>query len=420
MILTNGNELRASEWGNTSPPPASVGVRGSMARSTSGQLVSLGKALGIAAVSDAIRLVSETIAMLDLEPWADDADGIPHKAHEAWQFALLANPALDWTPFDWVQNAIADVEGYGNFFAQKIKDVVRGKQIVRELIPLDPDMVRIRNDNGAKVFDVRTDGQTKTLTPQDIFHLPGFRLGAKMSGFSPIMMHANRIGAILALEEFEGRYFANDTTVGLVITVPGNLSTKTAARHLRMWELSKGGSQNAHRPAILTGGAQVSRVGMGLAESQFIQANEHSVAEVERFMRVPPGELQLNPRDQTTAEQRALRLVNLYLGPRMGRLLSALKNDTDLFLGAAEYPKFNTSKLMSLDAITQSQVEHQQIQDGSLLVDEARAARGQGPLPPIPDDPTQEPGKVPLMTPVGAGANPVPDASGTTPNGGSE
>lgn len=417
MILANGTEIRSNEFGNTTPPPPGMGGRGPGGRSYAGKVVTLQNALGVTAISDAIRLIAETVAMLDLEPWKKDPDnGIDERAPDSWQFGLLENPSLDWTPFDWVQNAVADVEGYGNNFSQKIKDVVRGKQIVRELIPLDPDCVRIRVVKGAKVFDVYKDGKTLTLTPQDILHITGFRLGARMSGFSPIMLHANRIGAILALEEFSGRYFANDTATGLVMELPGNLSAKSAARHLRMWELSKAGVDNAHRPAIVYNGAKLSRVGLGLAESQFIQANEFGVAEVERMFRLPPGELQnvASRPDPTTAEQRALRLINLYLLPRMTRLTSALGNDPDLFLGAPEFPKFNTQKLMSVDALTQAQVEHLQIQDGSLLRDEARANRGQGPLPPVPDDPLKEPGKVPVLTPVGAGANPTPaDASGT-------
>jgi hypothetical protein len=52
-------------------------------------------------------------------------------------------------------------------------------------------------------------------------------------------------------------------------------------------------------------------------------------------------------------------------------------------------------------------VEHTQIQDGSKLIDEARAERGEGPLPPMPADPEQEPGKVPQLTPVGGAPNPL-------------
>ena len=48
------------------------------------------------------------------------------------------------------------------------------------------------------------------------------------------------------------------------------------------------------------------------------------------------------------------------------------------------------------------------MQDGTRLRDEIRAGAGLPALPAIPDDPTKEPGKVPLLTPVGAGPNPTP------------
>jgi hypothetical protein len=57
---------------------------------------------------------------------------------------------------------------------------------------------------------------------------------------------------------------------------------------------------------------------------------------------------------------------------------------------------------------TKAEVQHLQIQDGLRLVDELRAADGLGPLPAVPEDWTQEPGKVPQITPVGGARTPPP------------
>ena len=56
-----------------------------------------------------------------------------------------------------------------------------------------------------------------------------------------------------------------------------------------------------------------------------------------------------------------------------------------------------------------------QIQDGTKLVDEIRAEHGDSPLPPVPDDWTQSPGKVPQITTVGGAPNPT---ASTDPAGG--
>jgi hypothetical protein len=98
------------------------------------------------------------------------------------------------------------------------------------------------------------------------------------------------------------------------------------------------------------------------------------------------------------------------------RIELALAADLDLFANTDVYPQFTTDDLLRADALTQAQVEHYQIQDGSLLPDEARAKRGQTPLPPIPEDPSQTPGMVPQVTPVGGAPNPVlaPSTNGST------
>jgi hypothetical protein len=73
---------------------------------------------------------------------------------------------------------------------------------------------------------------------------------------------------------------------------------------------------------------------------------------------------------------------------------------------------FDINDLSFIDPLTRAQVIHEKIQDGTLLVDEARAEEGLTALPPVPDDWQQQPGKIPQVTPVGGAPNPD---SGTPP-----
>jgi hypothetical protein len=71
------------------------------------------------------------------------------------------------------------------------------------------------------------------------------------------------------------------------------------------------------------------------------------------------------------------------------------------------YPEFFADEFIRVDAATKAQVRHWDVQSGVLLPDEARADVGREPLPPLPDDPAKEPGKVPQVTPVGGAPNPA-------------
>ena len=64
------------------------------------------------------------------------------------------------------------------------------------------------------------------------------------------------------------------------------------------------------------------------------------------------------------------------------------------------YPEFRVDDLMFADPLTRAQVQHYRVQDGTELVDEARADNGRQPLP-------DGAGQVPQITPVGGAPNPA-------------
>jgi hypothetical protein len=63
--------------------------------------------------------------------------------------------------------------------------------------------------------------------------------------------------------------------------------------------------------------------------------------------------------------------------------------------------------LLNLDPKTKAEIHRIQIQTGERLTDELRAGDGLGPLPAVPEDWTQAPGRVPQITPVGGAPNPT-------------
>lgn len=417
------------EFGS-SAPPAPWERGGAVGWSPLGGRMNERQAAGLPAVTRAIRLKAETMAAMELGFYrTDPTTGLDVEVapDQAWQVELFdTGPSMDNTEFDWVSDIGASVEGYGNGFALKTTARGRrGRREVVELIPLDADYVRIRRKDGDKVFDVHIDGRTRTVPATDVFHIRGFTLSGALSGLSPAMQHAAALGYAIALEEFSGRYFANDTSVGLVMEVPGNLSVRQAQRQLAIWELSRGGTRNAHRPAIVYNGTKLNRIGVGLRDAQYIEAQQWTVQQVARIYGVPAELLEIDSAvaagtARLSNEQLGLRFLTYGLFPSIRRFEAALRADPDLRLRADGLrPKFDTRALLRVDARTAAEVEHYEIQDGTLMRDEARADRGLPPLPPIPDDPTQEPGKVPLLTPVGAGPNPTPTGSsdGTRPVG---
>jgi len=364
-------------------------------------------AVGLPAVSAAIRLVAEITASLPLIVYSG-FEAEKRVAQDSWQYGLLHElPGMgDFTPFDFVADVAASLEASGNAFIQKVKGAGR----VVALIVMDPARVEVRRENGAKTFTVwNANGTKENYTTSTVLHIRGFTLNGSDCGLSPIAIHRRKLGAVMARDEFEGRFFGQGTNVGIALSVPGNPTAEEQREMLRRWTANHQGLANSHLPIMLTNGATATRIGMNLQDAQFVESERLNLTQVANIFRLPATWLGAENSALST-EQETLKLYMALL-PRLRRIEAALRADPDLFPDRDLYPEFDTSHLIRTDAKTAAEVEHLQVQDGTLLKDEARAKRGQAPLPPIPDDPTQEPGKVPLLTPTGAAPNPQ-DVSG--------
>lgn len=398
--VRGNREFRSGEFGSSAIPPPGGGYT-----AFSGTSVTNERAFGLPAVVAAIRLICEVTAAMDICVMrGTGAD--TEMAEDSWQDKLIDHPNLEQSQFDWLSDVGAGVEGYGNAFVEKIK--FRGEVV--ELIPRDPDYVRVRRDGNRKVFDVSVDGRTRQgLTPSQILHFRGFTYSGYFSGFSPIAMYRQSLGTALALQEFQGRYFDNNAEPGGAIIMPGSITKTRAMEILDLWKASHGGVSNAGKPGILSGGATWQTIGISLIDAQFVEAQRFSVEQIANLYRVPPDLIGASVEKgvAATAEQVGLRFLVFYLLPRLRRIESTLGCDIDLFENTGLYPKFMTDDLLRADALTHATVQHMRIQDGTLLPDEARAEMG---MPPLPDGV----GQIPQITPVGGGANPVPSVNGST------
>lgn len=404
--LHNGNvAVRSGPIGDSSIP-----VRGSIAYT--GRPVDVERATGLAAYGAAVRLIATTMATFDIDVY--EGEGAMKREVTSEPVAeLLDQPVYGGSSFDWLSDIAMSVETMGNAFCAKIR---KGNTVV-ELRPIDPSAVRVRPDREyGKVFDVWQPGGWQTLTSRDILHVRGFTVNGFCSGFSSVQMYRHALGNALGLEEFQGRYFANDASPGVVLEVPGKPDREQARLMLETWQADHQGLPNARKPGIVWNGAKVTSIPVNMTDAQFIEAQRYGVEEVARITGVPAGLLDASTATTTpSTEQDWLRFLRLCLYPRSRRVLAALHADPDLFPDRKVYPAFEYDSMLAVDAATQATVDKEHVQSGIFLVDEIRARKGMGPLPPIPADWTQAPGMVPQLTPVGGAPNPTVGTGKTAP-----
>ena len=381
-----------SSWEAGARPPTWLELTGGT--TVSGEPVTLWSSVGLPAVGRAIRLLSTNIAQLPLNVYRGYGRD-KTLADQTWQFRLLRElPGMgDFTPFDLLSDIVACLEAAGNAYVQKVK--AAGEVVA--LIVIDPGRVRVTRENGEKVFYVKdsaTSGEETRYTQATILHIRGFTLNGSDTGLSPIGLHRQKLGAVLAQDRFHGRFFGQGTQTNVGIEIPDEWDQEQARDFRDSWVMAHAGGENAHLPAVIYGGAKFAQLGMSLADSQFVEGAKLNLLEVAHIYDIPPKFLVA---DSDLTEQDFLALYSLALAPRLRRIEQALFIDADLFPQRIIYPEFDVEHFYRLDAKTKAEVAHMQIQDGSLLVNEYRAELGR---PPVPG------GDEPQQTPVGGAPNP--------------
>ena len=390
-------EVRAvAEWGNTDP----LRFRLLNSISPAGVAVTAERALGLPAVLECIRMSSQIIASLPPVVYRkrDVTDRTPQ--YGAWQYQLLTDMPNDPdnNRFNLISDVSACVEGHGNAFVQKVRVRKLPGQIAKLLI-INPDRVRVYVEDGLKKFDIVQTNRAvvKGLTTNDILHVRGFTVNGLASGLSPIGWFRTALGNTLALQEYTGRYFANDATPAGYISVDARLDPAQAREILAIWEEDHGGLANRGRPGILVGGAKWNPVSLNTDDATFVAGQQFNVEEVARMMDWP-AELLISGRGGLIkTEELALRVLQFYVVPRLERIKAVFNADPDLFaLDEGLMMDFDIAQMLRADLIAQSTHDLRMRQAGILTANEIRATKGYPPL---------DGGDVLLPVPVGAAAN---------------
>jgi HK97 family phage portal protein len=137
------------------------------------------------------------------------------------------------------------------------------------------------------------------------------------------------------------------------------------------WQARHGGTDQAHKPGILAGGAHWNTISVTPEQSQFLETRKFEVIEIARLFRVPPvmiGEMEVQSSWGTGVEQQFLGWYRLGLLPRIRRLETAFSQ----LMPRGSFIKFNVRGLLRGDSVAQSAAYASAIQNGYLSRAEIR------------------------------------------------
>lgn len=358
------------------------------AGSASGQNVTSDTALKVSAVYACITLRSETIASLPLMLYERTGDG-KRPASDHPNYSLLHDSPNDYeTAYDFRQCQMAHMDLRGNSYALKLENG-RG---IKALIPLSPDRMSVtRSGNVISYEYTHEDGKQETFSADRIWHLKNLPISSLYTsqapegllGLSPIAAAKEAIGLAMAADEYGGRYFKNNATVGLNLQYPGKLS-ENAKTFLKESLEKYAQMENKFKSIVTEEGGKIEQLGISNKDSQFLEARQFQIEEICRIFRVYPILVghPTNTMTYASAEQLFLAFGKFTILPICKRIEQSANRN---LLTEDERRKYffehNLDGLLRADTATRYTVYSQARQWGIMDVDEIRALENMNPLP---------------------------------------
>lgn len=337
--------------------------RGGASKTKAGVTMSARRALAVPAWYSGVRYISETIASLPVFQYRDAPTGRTRRAPAPW----MAKPDVELPWFGLVEHWMMSLLHRGNAYAWKVRN---DQQQVVGLRPLHPDRVRVgQTDTGVKVFKI--DNIDYGWTCRDVLHIPGLSYDGVV-GLDPISLHAESLGTMAAADEFAGRFFGQGTMERQYLSVPQTIDPPEANRLAAQWNDAHSGLVNAHRVAVLGGGAEYKTIGLDPQQTQLLETRKYSATDISRMLRLPPHKIyDLEHATFSNIEHQSIETVIDGIRPWCERLEAWVNFDPDLS-PPSNFTEFEIEGLLRGDLKARYEAYQVGISGGFLMPSEPR------------------------------------------------
>lgn len=348
---------------------------------SSGGFAGPDQAMKVAAAYRSVTLISGVVATMPLglkrrvgEARIDASD------HPLWN-VLTRRPNRWQTPSQFRRQLQSHVLLRGNGYAMK----ARAGNRIAGLIPMMPDRVRVEQlEDFSLVYHYTTKrGQMITLPQADVFHLVGHTLDG-FTGLSPISCARETIGLALEMQKHAKAIYANGARMSGALEHPGELDAEAQARLRESLDKFRAGGEMDGKVLILEEGMKYERIGLSMADAQFIESQAANRTEVFMFYGVPPemaGDVAGKAPSATGGEQKTQGFVSFTMEDHLTMWEQTIARDLIAENEPNLYARFNRAALVRGDIRTRYAAYAIARQWGLNTIDELRALEDTGPLP---------------------------------------
>lgn len=333
-----------------------------------GVYVSTADALKVPAVANAIQIISEAVATLDIYVKRVEG-GHEVDVEDHALLPLLRDAANDWTSsFEAIRQIVVDAlmfNGGGMAWVNR----VGGRPV--EIIRYNPGVLSFDLDVNTNERRYRRFGSP--IPARDVIHL------LPPLGRAPLSLAREAIGTAVALDRHAASLFANGARPSGILKLPTMAESSVMAAR-QAWNATHGDGQSG-KTAVLLNGAEFIPLTMTSTDGQFLENRKFQILEIARAFNIPAPMIgDLERATWSNSEQKGREFLSYTLEPWLraleGALRRALLSDEER---ASHVIRFDRDDLTRADLSTRATVINSLIASQTINNNEARSWIG---LPP--------------------------------------
>lgn len=353
-------------------------INGNGGMTASGAMVTPTRAMRVVAVYACVRVLAETLAQVPLIVYRRNGDS-KERATDHWLYRLLHDSPNEFqSSFEWREMMQGHVALRGNAYSYK----VRVRDQIRELLPLHPDKVQVRqNDDWSLTYSIALpDGSRAEAPAADILHIRGLSINGFM-GLSPVGQAREAVGLAIETERHGAQLFGNGARPGGLLTTEQRLDADQIKQTTESWASATSGENRLKTP-VLDGGLQYQAMGLSSEDAQFLDTRKFQRNEIASLFRIPPHMVgDLDRATFSNIEHQALEFVKYTMGPWFARWEQAiLKQLVPMRDQAGIFAEFLVDGLLRGDVKSRTQAYSLGLRDGYLNRNEVRAMENRNPI----------------------------------------
>lgn len=360
----------APEQKSLASPDAALEALFGLAPTSIGLTFSTSEALRVPVVANAIQLISEAVASLDITvKRIEGQNEIDVPDHPVLQ--LLRGEANDWTTgFELVRQIVVDA----------LTSDAGGMAWVNRVGGAPRELIRYRTS--VLTFDLDTDtGERKyrlsnrPIQARDVIHL------LPPLGRCPLSLAREAIAIAIALDRHAARLFTRGGRPSGVLSFAKGMGEEAVKKARTAWRATHEGEDSGGQTAILYDGATFQPLSFSSTDAQFLENRLHQIREIARAFNVPgPMVGDLDRATWSNSEQKGREFLSYTLEPWLlgleGALRRALFSDEER---ATHVIRFDRDDLTRADLSTRATVINSLISSQTINPNEGRSWLGLQP-----------------------------------------